>query len=211
MTENPGNSLVQTIVKSDLATVIYDAGEISIDSLLDDGLFKDIPIFNTIISIGKTFGNIRDFIFAKKMMLFLQSVSSLSTEERKKLIEKLEADNKYSGSVGETIVELLEKVDGLKKPILVANALKLYAKEEITFNQLQRVNNAIDRFLLCDIDELRKFCINPSESFTTSDDPILANFINAGLGYVMSGFGGGGVHPTETAPLFVKIADDAKI
>jgi len=37
-----------------------DIGEVGIDSLLDDGIFKDIPIVNLVMGIGKTAQNIHE-------------------------------------------------------------------------------------------------------------------------------------------------------
>lgn len=211
MAKEPGNSLRETILKSDLPSVIQEAGEIGLDSILDEGVLKDIPVLSTMLALGKTFGNIRDYLFAKKMMKFLECISSLTDSERKALISKLDNDENFGMYSGERIIELLSRVDGDKKPILVAKALMLYARGDMSSSQLQRINNAIDRFLLCDLSELRSFCAAEAEPRATDEDPITANLINAGLAYVKSGYGGGGVHPTETARLFIRVVDEVSI
>lgn len=208
MAKEPGTSLRETILKSDLPSVIESVGEISIDSILDKGLLKDVPILRTLHALGKAVGNIKDYLFAKKMMKFLQCISTISTKQRKKLISKLENDENFGIYAGEIIIELLSRVDGYKKPVLVANALKLYARGDISSTELQRINNAIDRFMLCDLNELRSFCAVNAKSRATDENPITANLINSGLAYVGSGWGGGGVHPTETAKLFIRVVDE---
>lgn len=196
-------------MKSDLPSVIQNAGEIGIDSLLDKGLIKDIPVLNWMLAVGKTWSNIRDYLFAKKMFAFLQSISSLSENERQKLIHRLDTDEKLSNYAGEQIIELLSRIDSERKAILAATALKLYAREEIDSLQLQRINHAIDRFILCDIDKFRSFCKEREAIRPEEDNPEIANFTNAGLVYVESGWGiAGTVSPNATASLFFLVLEE---
>lgn len=207
MTNGLGISLMETILKSDLPALINELGEIGIDTLIDDGVFKDVPIFGAITAISKTCGNIRDYYLSKKLLKFLKEISSLSAEERKMLIEKLDTDQKYASHIGERIIDLLSRLDDENKPSLIAKAFKLYAKGGLSYIQLQRINHAIERFLLCDLDELKSFCDDNADFRKTDANPVTANFINAGLGYAASGAGAGGVHPTETAKLLIFVAN----
>ena len=207
MTKPIDKSLRETITKSDLATVITDLGEIGVDSLLDDGVLKDIPILGSVLKIGKTFGTVRDYYLAKKILAFLNELSDLPQIERDKLISKLENDKKYESSVGGQLLELLSRIDEESKPTLIAKAFKLYVQEEINYMELQRVTYAIERFQVCDIDEFRKFASEEETDRITDEKDSTANFINSGLGYAASGYGAGGVHPTETAKILIMILD----
>lgn len=208
MSKEVGSTLRETLLKSDLPAVIEEAGEIGIDTLIEDGVLKKLPILSTITALGKTYGTIRDYIFTKKLMRFLQSISSLNESQRVGLIEKLDKDPGFGAYAGERLIDLLSRLDDENKPLLVAKALKLYAKGEISSSQLQRINYAIDRFLLCDIEELKIFCSANAVHRGTDGDPVTANFINAGLAYVQSGYGGGGVHPTETAKILIAVINE---
>ena len=88
--------------------------------------------------------------------------------------------------------------------MLVATALKLYAREEIDSLQLQRINYAIDRFMLCNIDVLRS-C--PVDKYIEDNDPLTANCINSGLVYISTALGGG-VYFNETARLFLRVLEE---
>lgn len=205
-------SFRETVLKSDLPSVIQNAGEIGFDSLLDNGVLKDVPILSTMLAVGKTFGNVRDYFFAKKMIAFLRSISSLSEKERQKLIHLLDADEKFSKYAGEQIIELLSRIDSERKAVLVATALKLYALEEIDSLQLQRINYAIDRFMLCDAEEFRSFT---TRKRFKDNNPTTANFINAGLAYTSSHYDGGGISLNgnicflnETGLLFLRVLEE---
>ncbi|MCW5200791.1 hypothetical protein VU07_03130 [Desulfobulbus sp. F4] len=203
------NSLYETILKSDLPFVIQNFGEVALDSLSDDGIFKSIPILGTIFAIGKIFGNVIDYFFAKKMIAFLRSLSSLSETERQQLIHRLDTDEKFSKYAGEQIIELLSRIDSDRKAVLVATALKFYVRGEIDSLQLQRINYAIDRFMLCDTEEFRSFCSIPVEKVAKEQAIAATNFLSAGLGGISMGWGMFGmILPNETARLFLRVLDE---
>lgn len=67
MSDEIGESLKDTILKSELPALMNELGEIGIDSLLADGVLKDIPVLGSVLAIGKTYGNVRDYLFTKKI------------------------------------------------------------------------------------------------------------------------------------------------
>lgn len=203
-------SFRKTVTTSELPSLIEQFGELTIDSMLDEGLLKEVPIFSTMRAIGKTVGHIRDVIFTRNMMLFLESLSSMDYAERQRLISMLNDDGNFGRYAGERILDLLDNLDGDKKPILLAVALRFYAEERITSEDLVRLNYALERFLLCDIDALKAFCIDKEDVQKTDGSPEIVNFINSGLAYVGSGYGLGGVHPTETAKLLLQVFDASR-
>lgn len=207
MVDQLGLSLRETLVGSELPTLIHELGEIGVDSLLEDGLLKEVPIFGTVLALGKTAGSFRDYLFTRKLLRFLRSVADLDPEERVSMVNRLEKEPGFGAYAGERLIDLLSRLDDEAKPRLVGKALKLYAKCQITAEQLQRINYALERFLLCDLRLLREFCATGAKPRPTDDDPVTANFINAGLGHVSSGYGGGGVHPTQTAALLLRVVE----
>lgn len=49
-----------TLLDSTLSDACIDMAELGIDSLLDDGVFKSIPIVSVLVGIGKTAQNLHD-------------------------------------------------------------------------------------------------------------------------------------------------------
>lgn len=129
----------------------------------------------------------------------------MSSQERISLIEKLETDSGYASNVGEKVIGILSRLDDDSKPSIIAKAFKLYAAGHLNYIQLQRINYAIERLLIFDLGNLEEFCSPASETKITKDDPVILNFINSGLAYVASGYGAGGVHPTELAKLLIEV------
>ena len=195
-------SLVETLKNSELAKVAEITAELSVDGIIDDGLFRDIPVISTIVSFAKVGISVKSYFFSKKLIRFLASISEVSREDRKKMIERLEADKSFRHKVGENIILLLDRLDDLEKPELVAKAFKAYSYGFIDAEQLQRINYAIERLLMVDIGNIREF------SAISQDHPydviIGQNYLNAGLAYVGTGFGEGGIHPNDICQLLVK-------
>lgn len=198
-------SFKEALLNPELSNTILELGELGYDSLMRDGVLKEIPLLGIILSVGKTYGNIRDYFFAKTILKFLKELGTLSDAEKSDLIAKMESDKDYNTSVGGQVITLLSRLDDERKPELVAKAFKLYTKGQLTFVQLQRVNYAIERILLCDIDKLEEFCSEHGGTHLPRESPVYANFINAGIGINVSGFGGGGTVSTETAQFLILV------
>lgn len=70
--------------------------EIPLDQLMDNDMLKDIPIVNTLVSLGKMAMNVRDLYLIKKTMVFIVGLNQ-NKLFREKLVRhktKLEADSK---------------------------------------------------------------------------------------------------------------------
>ncbi|MFA8434267.1 MAG: hypothetical protein ACEPOZ_07100 [Marinifilaceae bacterium] len=59
------NSLTETIINFDLQNISANLAEIILDSMLDNGVLKDLPIVSSIVGLSKTALNIKDSIFLK--------------------------------------------------------------------------------------------------------------------------------------------------
>lgn len=75
---------------------IGDIAELGIDSLLEDGLFKDIPIVSMLIVVQKTYQNIHDRNLLKQTLTFIKQFNSGTINEEKltKYKEMLNSDSK---------------------------------------------------------------------------------------------------------------------
>lgn len=206
MSEELEDSMRKTIVKSKYHDAFLELGEVAYDSFLNEGVLKQIPILKQLLAIGQLYGNVRDYLLVKKLKLFFDEFSSLSESEREGLIDKLDTDSNYKLKIGEMVIQALSSFDDSEKSVFMAKAFKLYSAGQLTYEELLRVNHALGRFLLFDLDNLKVFC-SSSETALTENIPAHANFINAGLAYVASGYGVGGVHPNDTAHAFLRVAN----
>ena len=140
-------------LKTDLSGVSADYLELGLDSILDDGLLKDIPVVNSIISLYKTGVNLRERFLIKKLLVFLTSLADTAIEDRIEFIRKHE---KESAKIGEELIILLDRLDHVNKPEYVAKLFKHYLNEDISLIVYQRLCQIIDRCFIEDLRFLKK-------------------------------------------------------
>ena len=61
----------QRIVGAQMA----DIGEVTLDSFMQDGIIKDLPIVGSFFSAIKISGDIRDRIFVEKLKSFIENIN----------------------------------------------------------------------------------------------------------------------------------------
>ena len=89
-----GLSLIETLGATDLSSISEDLVEVALDSLLEDGLLKDIPVVSTIIGVSKSAISIRDKLLARKVLYFLQGLKDITDEERNKFLKDIDGNAK---------------------------------------------------------------------------------------------------------------------
>jgi hypothetical protein len=179
--------------------------ELGIDTALESGVLKDIPLVNTVVGIFSAVGSVRDQLLATKLLRFLSQISEISLKERIEMVDKLNDDDKFSGRVGAAVIEILDRMESQKKPELAAKCFAAYARHEITFEELRRILFALERVPSFDIEKLEEFSKVTVEESLESDESLLLTFVNAGLGKNNGGFDGGAIIPTNLCKMFVKI------
>lgn len=139
------NSMEQTIEYGNLE-FLEGIGEILIDSVLDDGLLKEIPVLGSIVGVGKCIKNVYDLRFAKKLIAFLYSLKDTTSQERVEAIEKWKNDENYRGKIGDTLLGMIERCDDTLKAawlsrlfyelVLKKNWARLFMRAEKTLSVL---------------------------------------------------------------------------
>lgn len=95
------NSLEQTLKDSDLQSVTIDLAETFSDTLLNDGLLKDIPIIGTIVGLTKTAISLNDRLLIKKLIYFISELNDIDQPRREKLISEIDKSETQKIKVGE--------------------------------------------------------------------------------------------------------------
>jgi hypothetical protein len=152
-----GATLISTLKHSDLTEVGAALLEVPLDEVLHPGLFKDVPVLGSMLGLWKTGRSIRDYLFTKKLLAFLQSLSDLPSKSRKAMIERLEEDPSFEGRVGDRVLSLLERLDSSDKATFVGRAFAAYCRGLIDSETLRRLSTAIERVPLSDLRKLKGF------------------------------------------------------
>jgi hypothetical protein len=143
--------LIDDLSNSEISKIAVDISEVALDSIFEDGILRDLPVVSTVVGIVKTSKNIRDKLYAKKILLFLQSSNDCAIEKREAFISKLNKNPKEKQKVGETIILILEKSDEMKKPIIIGNLFKAYLVEDISYSEFIKLSSIVNKTSVNDL------------------------------------------------------------
>lgn len=159
-----GLSMIDTIRSSQLSNVAEDLAEVGLDALINDSTFRDIPIIGSIVGVTKAIASIKDKILARKIYSFLVELKKIPANKRKKFLDNMENNPDFKRKVGENLIMLLDRLDDLDKPALVAKIFKAYVQNDINYHQFLRFESVIDRVLIKDLQNLLKEISNQSSA-----------------------------------------------
>jgi len=141
-----------------ISDVCADMLETGIDSLLDDGIFKSIPIVGVLIGAGKTAQNIHERNLLRQTINFINSFNdgTIKREKLDKYRRKISEDShKAEEEMGRVIILLNKNVD-IKKSEILGSFFKEYVNENISWDQFCELSDVTMRLFLADIDLLLK-------------------------------------------------------
>ena len=142
-----------TLFDPTLSDACSDMAELGIDSLLDDGIFKSIPVVSLLVGVGKTAQNIHDRNLLKQTIKFINTFNdkSISQEKIKKYRQKLQAHPKYAEEeLGRVIILLNSNVE-LKKSELLGKFYRAYVDETINRDTFCELSDITSRLFVSDL------------------------------------------------------------
>lgn len=143
-----------TIISDEAIKIAIDISEVALDSILNDGFMKDIPVLGTLISLGKITSSIKDRQTLKKIAIFLSQLEDIPIKKRDHFIKKMDTEDKFKETVSEKILLQLERLDETAKAELIGKLFKLFLLEMITMHELVRLSNVVEKSLYNDLKNL---------------------------------------------------------
>lgn len=178
-------SLGETLIKSDLTNISKDVLETILDKeIFENGFLKDIPIVNSIVGAGKTVSSIRDYLFTKKILGFLNGLASISLEKRQKMISKVDSNPTYRQSVGSKLIFIIDQTQDSEVAGIISKLFVAFLEGELTYREFCKSSLIVNRI---DIIDLEDFLELPDDAYGQNGTQDLGleeldNFlINAGL------------------------------
>jgi len=170
-------NIIGTLKSYELQDLVVDLSETTIDTFLEDGIIKDIPICGMLFKSKNLISTIQDKLFVKKLFKFLKQLENTTPEQRINQINKIEQDEKYRISVGEKLMYLIDKCDDSEKAEILGILFKNFISSNIEYDDLLRCTNSINSLSTID---LREFIKKDAfiEAFIKSNANI---YINSGL------------------------------
>lgn len=88
-------------------------------------------------------------------MRFLFEIKKIKHKERQKFLKELE--EKTGQKAGEVWMMLLDRLDNMNKPKIIANLLKAKVKNQIKINEFLRLATIVDKAYIGDLKKLNSF------------------------------------------------------
>lgn len=198
----------EIVKSSSLGDLACEYLELGFDAVTEDELLKEIPGVSTIRALFSVGSSISDKLLARKIEAFLREFHSVTDCERAEMIERLESDSGYGRRAGAHLVEILDRIDGHRKPEMLARVFAAYAKEKIDLLLLQRLIHAIERIPDFEIKHVRKLFAVGRTSQPQVDALTMESFVSAGLFVALPAWDGNVYDPTVVCEKFVLLELD---
>lgn len=176
--ENLEISLIRSIGTSDLKDLGMDLSEIAFDSVLDDGVLKEIPVIGSIAKLYSAGSTISGKIFEKKIIKFMIALEEINLKKRKQFVDRIAKDEKFERKVGEHLLVALDRIDNMDKPPLLAKIFSAYINDHIDYELFLRFSSILDKLFLPDL-----FRLSSYRQISKYDDFISQSLESQGLVY----------------------------
>lgn len=142
-----------TLFDPTLSDACADMAEMGIDSLLDEGIFKSIPVVSLLVGVGKTAQNIHDRNLLKQTIKFINTFNekTISPTKIEKYRKKIKDKPQFAEEeLGRVIILLNSNVE-IKKSELLAKFYRSYINDEIDWSTFCEFSDITSRLFISDL------------------------------------------------------------
>ncbi|HCT94994.1 MAG: hypothetical protein A2X19_09515 [Bacteroidetes bacterium GWE2_39_28] len=177
--------------KNEILSLSQDLGELALDSILKDGLFKDLPLIGSVFSVSKLLLSVNDRMLLVRLIHFINDLNLKTQEEIDDFKAKFFKNEDYS-KIGSKLLLIIEKADSATKIKWLAKCLRLFIDQEIDKKHFLRMSSIINSAYTEDVEKISIF--NKRAEITSFNDLIETYILDHlfSLGLLEShGFDGG--------------------
>ena len=143
MSQNIQSSFETTLKDSSLENLAIDLSELTIDNLTNEGILKEVPIIGTLVNLARFGANIKDRLFLKKIVYFLDKLKDIPIDQRKKMIEEIDGSEKFRLKVGEKLLYIIDSCNDYENSEIAAVLFKAFIEGKITYDAFLESSNII--------------------------------------------------------------------
>ena len=154
--ENNLSTALSNSISNEVETTATALLEVGLDSIMDDGLIKEVPILSTAISLYKIGSSIKERHQVKKLASFVMALNNgITDEETQKYYRDAVKDNpKRRDQELEYILILIDRYIHSDKAEMLAKLYLNYLNGSIDWNTFSKASEVLDRMLPGDFQEL---------------------------------------------------------
>jgi len=158
---------------NEIVSIVGDLGEVGLDSILEDGIFKDIPFLGVGISIAKLIASASDKILLKKLILFIRELNLKNQTEVDEFKDKYFKIEDYK-IIGSKLLLILDRSDSEIKIRWLAKILQLLVGKELSLKDFLRLSSIINNCYVGDMQEIGVFL---KQQEITSTNQLIEQYI----------------------------------
>ncbi|WP_238948835.1 hypothetical protein [Clostridium sp. YIM B02569] len=173
----------KSLFDNNIKEICINISEVGIDSFLQEGLIKDIPIVSTIVKLGQFAYNVYDRNLLRQTFVFIKQFNNNSVEPEKleKYKESLEKDfSKAEKELGRVLI-ILNKIIDSKKSVILAKLYSAYINQNITWEDFCELSDANDRLFVKDISILYDIYDSKGECIKENHNYIYQRLMSIGF------------------------------
>lgn len=149
---------ILTAIKEFSKETIKDYGDLSLrelSSYFDKELLVDIPYISTAVNLASLGGNIKKAFLAKKLIRFLKELNSISHNERKSFVIKLESSEE-SKKIGDKLLVIIDSLDDDDKATILGKLFKRTIEGNLKISDFHRIALSVNRIYYGDLKSFEK-------------------------------------------------------
>ncbi len=149
--ENNEYGLAEGFLKSiePAKQIIVDYGELLLDSKMDDGFLKQVPILSTAVKMYDFSTGLKRHIEIMKLLAFVKSTADGvdNDEERLKILEKVQKNKKEYNKSLEYMLYILSHYSDTEKAVILGRFYLAFLRGIIKFERLQMYAEIVHQLL----------------------------------------------------------------
>ena len=108
-----GKAILEGALNDESKDTAVELAEVGLDTLISEGVLKEVPILKTILAAHKTWTAIHDQLFLRKVASFIQASPNFTEQDRVSFTSEHLSDPKKAKRLGDAVVLILDKLDDL--------------------------------------------------------------------------------------------------
>lgn len=139
-------------LKEESIACISELAEVGLDAIMDEGIFKDIPILSTAVAVYKIGSSIKERHNMKKLVMFLDQINHEIADEKQRFEyqQKFQRNKSFRNQELEYILVVIDRYIGYDKAQMLACLYLAYLDGKIDWNLFAEYSEVIDRLLPSD-------------------------------------------------------------
>lgn len=142
--------LKSSILSSEATSLAKEYTEIALDSLLNDGIFKEIPVIGSVVGLFKIGSSIKEKHAIRKIATFLNSLEDIPDVEKEKFLKRLDDEDK-NGELFERLLLILDRLDETIKAEIIGNLFRIYIMGALDKMMFLRCASVVEQAFVSDL------------------------------------------------------------